>query len=121
MAEHNVLGKEGEDAACSFLESRGYSIRDRNWRWRKLELDIIAEYQGTLVVVEVKTRRNEDFGSPEEAVNNAKIRRIVQATDVYVKKYGIDLAIRFDVISVTGITPPFHIEHLEEAFFPPLW
>ena len=121
MAEHNVLGKEGEDAACAFLESKGYSILDRNWRWRKLELDIIAEYKGTLVVVEVKTRRNEDFGSPEQAVDNAKIRRIVQATDVYLKKFCIDLPVRFDIISVTGIIPPFQIEHIEEAFFPPVW
>ena len=121
MAEHNVLGKEGEDAACAFLQSKGYVIRDRNWRWRKLELDIVAEYQQTLIIVEVKTRRNEDFGQPEEAVNDAKIRRIVRATDVYLKKYAIDLPLRFDIIAVTGVIPPFHIEHIEEAFFPPLW
>ena len=121
MAEHNILGKEGEDAACDFLESKGYIIRNRNWRWRKLELDIIAIDKGTLVVIEVKTRRNEDFGSPEEAVNAAKIRHIVHATDVYLKKYNIDLPVRFDVVSVIGIIPPFHIEHIEEAFFPPLW
>ena len=121
MAEHNDLGKEGEDAACAHLESKGYLIRERNWRWRKLELDIIAEYNHTLVVVEVKTRRNEVFGNPEDAVNNAKIRRIVRATDAYLKKHGIDLPVRFDVVSVTGLTPPFHIEHIEEAFFAPLW
>ena len=121
MAEHNVLGKEGEDAACTFLESKGYIIRDRNWRWRKLELDIVAVYKNTLVVVEVKTRRNNDFGSPEMAVDNAKIKHIVHATDVYLKKYGIDLDVRFDIISITGTNPPFHIEHIEEAFFPPLW
>lgn len=121
MAEHNILGKEGEDAACAFLQSKGYVIRNRNWRWRKLELDIVAVYQNTLVVVEVKTRRNEIFGSPETAVDNAKIRRIVRATDNYLKKYGIDLPVRFDVISVTGISAPFHIEQIEEAFFPPLW
>ena len=121
MAEHNVLGKVGEDATCDFLEAKGYTIRDRNWRWRKLELDIVAMHQGTLVVVEVKTRRNDNFGTPETAVNDAKIKRIVHATDVYLKKYGIDLPVRFDVISVTGMKPPFHIEHIEEAFFPPLW
>ena len=121
MAEHNVLGKEGEDAACHFLQSKGYTILDRNWRWRKLELDIIAEHENSLIVVEVKTRRNEDFGSPEEAVNDAKIRRIVHAADVYVKKYQIDLPVRFDIISVTGIVPPFQIVHIKEAFFPPIW
>lgn len=121
MAEHNDLGKEGEDAACAYLEAKGYTIRDRNWRWRKLELDIVAEYNQNLVVVEVKTRRNELFGMPEEAVTDAKIRRIVRATDNYIKRYCIDLPTRFDIISVTGTTPPFHIEHIEDAFFPPLW
>ena len=121
MAGHNILGKEGENAACDFLEAKGYTIRDRNWRWRKLELDIVAVFHDTLVVIEVKTRRNEDFGAPEEAVNNAKIKRIVHATDIYLKKYGIDLPVRFDVVSVIGNNPPFHIEHFEEAFFPPLW
>ncbi len=121
MAEHNVLGKEGEDAACAFLEAKGYTILDRNWRWRKLELDIIAEYHQTLIIVEVKTRRNVVFGLPEEAVNDAKIRRITQATDIYLKKHKIDLPLRFDIISVTGLTPPFHIEHIQEAFFPPIW
>lgn len=121
MAEHNELGKEGEDAACAYLENKGYKIRNRNWHWRKLELDIVAEKDKTLIVVEVKTRRNNSFGNPEEAVTDAKIRRIVRATDAYLKKYYIDLPTRFDIISVTGIIPPFHIEHLEDAFFPPLW
>ena len=121
MAEHNVLGKEGEDAACAFLESHGYLIRNRNWQWRKLEIDIIAEKDNTLVIIEVKTRRNNLFGNPEEAVTDAKIRIIVRATDAYLKKFSIDLPVRFDIISVTGTTPPFHIEHLQDAFFPPLW
>ena len=121
MAEHNNLGKEGEDEACIFLEKKGYVIRHRNWRWRKLELDIIAEYQNTLVVVEVKTRRNDMFGTPEEAITDTKINRIVRATDAYLKKFKIDLPTRFDVIAVTGITPPFHIDHITDAFFPPLW
>ena len=121
MAEHNDLGKEGEDAACAYLESKGYTIRNRNWRWRKLELDIVAEHQHSLIVVEVKTRRNDLFGNPEEAVTDAKIRHIVRATDAYLKKFCIDFPVRFDIISVTGTIPPFHIEHIEDAFFPPLW
>ena len=121
MAEHNDLGKEGEDAACTYLEAHGYIIRHRNWRWRKLELDIIAEKENTLIVIEVKTRRNNQFGDPEDAVTDDKIRRIVRATDTYMKKFCIDFPVRFDIISVTGSTPPFQIDHIEDAFFPPLW
>ena len=121
MAEHNVLGKKGEDLACSYLEEQGYTILHRNWRWRKLELDIIAEKDNTLVVIEVKTRRNDFFGTPEEAVNDAKIKHIVRATDAYVKKFAIDLPVRFDIISIIGNNSSFHVEHLQDAFFPPLW
>ena len=76
MAAHNELGKEGEEAASAYLSSRGYRIRHRNWHVGKLELDIIAEKDGELIVVEVKTRRNTRFGLPEEAVTERKIRRI---------------------------------------------
>ena len=68
MAAHNELGKEGEEAASAYLSSRGYRIRHRNWHVGKLELDIIAEKDGEMIVVEVKTRRNNRFGLPEEAM-----------------------------------------------------
>lgn len=99
MAAHNELGKEGEEAASAYLSSRGYRIRHRNWHVGKLELDIIAEKDGELIVVEVKTRRNTRFGLPEEAVTERKIRRIVLATDAYVKRFAIDLPVRFDIIT----------------------
>ena len=107
MAAHNELGKEGEEAASAYLSSRGYRIRHRNWHVGKLELDIIAEKDGELIVVEVKTRRNTRFGLP--------------ATDAYVKRFAIDLPVRFDIITVTGIQPPFSIEHIEGAFLSPVW
>lgn len=121
MATHNVLGKEGEDAAAAYLVKRGYTLRHRNWRCGHKELDIVAEDHHELVVVEVKTRQNTRFGMPEEAVNNAKIQRIVAATDAYLRKYNLDLPVRFDLITLVGEQPPFHIEHIENAFFPPLW
>ena len=99
MAAHNELGKEGEEAASAYLSSRGYRIRHRNWHVGKLELDIIAEKDGELIVVEVKTRRNTRF----------------------VKRFAIDLPVRFDIITVTGIQPPFSIEHIEGAFLSPVW
>lgn len=121
MATHNELGKEGEAAAAAYLQAQGYVLRERNWRSRSSELDIIAEKDGTLVVVEVKTRASLRFGQPEEAVDGRKIRRIVASTDAYLKKYGIDLPVRFDIITVTGVRPPFQITQLIDAFFPPLW
>lgn len=120
MAIHNLLGKAGEEAAASYLERQGYVIRDRNWRKNHLELDIVALKDQELVVVEVKTRRNTDYIQPQDAVNWQKIRRIVIAADAYIKHYGLDLPVRFDIVTVVGDASSFQIEHIREAFYPPL-
>lgn len=123
MAAHNNLGKAGEEEAVQLLLEKGYTILHRNWYSGKKELDIVAtdkEHQ-TLIIVEVKTRKNIDFGQPEEAINAQKIRRIVASTDAYVRKFNIDLPIRFDIITVIGEMPSFTIEHMEDAFFAPIW
>lgn len=121
MAIHNKLGKEGEDSAVNLLNDKGYKILHRNWRSGKYELDIVAQYQNELVIIEVKTRRNTLYGLPEVAINNQKIRRIVSSTSAYLQKYKIDLPVRFDIITVIGQEKPFQIEHIEEAFYPPIW
>ena len=121
MAAHNELGKEGEDEAVRYLETKGYRICHRNWRSGRKELDIVAEHQGELIVVEVRTRRNQTYGTPEESISEAKIRRIVSSADAYVRKFRIDLPVRFDILSLTGIAKPLKIEHIEDAFYPPIW
>ena len=121
MAEHNDLGKEGEDEAVRYLTEKGYCILHRNWRRGRNELDIIVTKDGQLVFVEVKTRRNETYGHAEDAVNDRKIRTLVSLADSYIKKFELDLPARFDVITVIGEKPPFHIEHIENAFLPPIW
>lgn len=123
MAVHNDLGKTGEEEAVQLLLEKGYTILHRNWYSGKKELDIVAtdKENETLIVVEVKTRKNIDFGQPEEAINTKKIRRIVASTDAYVRKFNIDLPIRFDIITITGEAPFFTIEHIEDAFFAPIW
>lgn len=121
MAIHNELGKEGEEEAIRFLVQQGYEIRHRNWRSGRKELDIVAEFQEELVVIEVKTRRDKRFGTPEESITESKIRRIVASADAYVRKFNIDLSVRFDIISLTGEKSPLEIEHIKNAFYPPIW
>lgn len=121
VAIHNELGKEGEEEAVRFLTGKGYRILHRNWRSGKKELDIVAEYENELIFIEVKTRRNRQYGLPEEAVNTQKIRRIVASADAYIRKFAIDKPVRFDIITLTGKEAPFEIEHIEEAFYPPIW
>ena len=132
MAAHNELGKEGELLAANHLQSEGYVIRHRNWRcgpknkdWRILfngPGNGICMKDGTLVFVEVKTRKDVLFGLPEDAVTNGKIRRIVSSADAYLRKYAIDLPVRFDLITiVTGENGLPRLRHIEDAFYPPLY
>lgn len=120
MAQHNLLGKSGEELASEFLIGRGYIVRDVNWHSGKYELDIVAYKEEMLVIVEVKTRGSSDFAYPEEAVTDKKIRNIVRATEAYILMHDLSVDVRFDIISIVGKEPPFEIEHIEDAFFAPL-
>ena len=119
MASHNELGKQGEKAAADFLLSKGYKIRHTNWKSEKYELDIVAEKDNMLVVVEVKTRSTNFFGNPEEFVSNAKMKRIINAANHYIQTYDSKLETQFDIISVLKTADgKFNIEHIEDAFAP---
>jgi putative endonuclease len=120
MADHNETGKKGEEAAREMLINKGYSILHTNWVTGKLELDIIATFENTLVIVEVKTRDKLDYGSPSDMITNTKIRNIVNATDSYIHKFDINMDIRFDVVSVVKKDENYIPEHIEDAFYPPL-
>ncbi|MDR0506668.1 MAG: YraN family protein [Dysgonamonadaceae bacterium] len=120
MADHNILGKTGEDAAIDYLQKQGYRILHRNWRRGSYEIDIIASSKEELVFIEVKTRSNNSYSNPEDAVTNRKIDNIVSAADFYIKTFDVDLPARFDIISVIGQAPPFQIDHIEDAFYPPV-
>jgi len=120
MAEHNVLGKDGEVAAVAYLEEKGYRILQTNWRIGSYELDIVAQTADELVIVEVKTRSAGSITDPEDAVTNQKIKHIIAATDFYIKYFNVDLPARFDIISVISSPPNFEIDHIEDAFYPPM-
>lgn len=120
MAEHNDLGNLGEERAQAYLQSKGYHLRHTNWVIGKLELDIVAEKDGWLVVVEVKTRSTETFEHPQDAITIRKIRNIVNATHEYILKFDWTGETRFDVISVLPHGQDFIIEHIEDAFLPPI-
>lgn len=120
MAKHNKLGEEGEKVAREYLQGKGYAIRDVNWRSGKLELDIVAQIGTVLVFIEVKTRHSNKYGYPEEAVTLAKIRRIVDAADAYIRMFDLPLDVRFDVMSLIQTSEGYEIEQIEDAFYPPL-
>lgn len=121
MAQHNIQGQEGENTASEYLIQKGYQILHRNWRCGHKELDIVAQKENTIIFVEVKTRKNTLFGSPQDAVNDKKIRRIISSADAYIKFYKIDNPIRFDIVSIITDEGNKMIEHIEEAFYSPIW
>jgi len=119
VAQHNELGQTGETLAIEYLKAKDYRIRHTNWRRGHWELDIVAETPDELVFVEVKTRTG-DWELPENSVNKSKIRNIISAADCYIKYFDVDLPARFDIISIMGKEPNFEIEHIEDAFYPPV-
>ncbi len=121
MGAHNELGRQGEEAAAFFLEDQGYAIRHRNWFNKHKELDLVAEKAGELIIAEVKTRTATGFNKPEDTLSPVKIRRLVQAADVYVKCYELDMPLRYDLIYVVSEEGRFQIEHYPGAFHAPIW
>jgi putative endonuclease len=117
MAEHNELGQLGEDLAVDFLLTNGYEIIDRNWRFQKAEVDIIARKKDVLAVVEVKTRSSLEFGLPQDFVNQKKIQLLVKAINEYVVSKDLDVTVRFDIIAIHYTKTNINIEHIEEAFY----
>jgi putative endonuclease len=112
------LGEYGEDAAKRFLQRKKYTILAANWRFRHLELDIVAQDENDLVFVEVKTRMSQEMGAPEEAVSLVKQRKIIQAAHHYMEEHQLEMNVRFDIIAVSITNKQMHIRHLEAAFFP---
>ena len=117
MAEHNELGKIGEELAVDFLTEKGYEILETNWTFQKAEVDIIAQKENILAVVEVKTRSSVDFGSPQDFVKPKKIKLLVKAINEYVIMNDLDVEVRFDIIAIHAKGKEFEIEYLEEAFY----
>ncbi|QNM84952.1 YraN family protein [Polaribacter pectinis] len=116
MAEHNELGKEGEKLAVEFLLKNDYKILEKNYRYLKAEVDIIARKGDFLVCVEVKARSSDYFGDPQDFITPKKIKLLVSAIDYYVVDKDLDVEVRFDIIAILINKKGTKIEHLEDAF-----
>ncbi len=116
MAFHNELGKKGEELAVNHLLQKGYKILETNWRYLKAEIDIIAQKENILAIVEVKTRSTDVISAPEDAVNQKKIKLLVSAANEYVIQNDLDVEVRFDIIAILIKGNVYSITHAEEAF-----
>jgi putative endonuclease len=118
MADHNDFGKLAEELAESFLVEKNYKILAKNYRYLKAEIDIIAQFENQIVIVEVKARATDAFMLPQEAINKKKIRLIVSAANEFLETNNIELETRFDVISVLPSKKgKLEITHIENAFY----
>lgn len=119
MARHNDLGKRGEEIAVAYLEDSGYRILNTNWKCARAEVDVIADQQGTIVFVEVKTRSSVDYGQPEEFVDYKKEKQLEFASSAYIEMKQHEGEIRFDVIAIVFENKDLYkINHIEDAFWP---
>ena len=116
MALHNELGKKGEALAAEYLLRNGYRIKAKNWRYLKAEIDIIAQKETVLVIVEVKTRSSIVIATPEESVNKKKIKLLVAAANEYVIQHNLDVEVRFDIISIHKKGGKYKLNHIKDAF-----
>jgi putative endonuclease len=121
MAQHNELGKKGENIAFEFLIRKGYQILARNWHYKKAEIDLVATKDDLLIVIEVKTRSAAIYEEPSDAITDGKIRNIVNAAEAYLIENEIDYETRFDVIFIKWFGDgKYDLNHIEDAFIPPV-
>jgi putative endonuclease len=110
------LGVLGEKLAQEYLAKKGFMHLDYNYRFGKLEVDIISIENNQLVVTEVKTRQTAEIGEPWRAVTRAKQRQIIKVADAYVKWKKLDVDTRFDIVSIVHNQYRTEIEHIVDAF-----
>ncbi len=113
---HLQLGKAGEEIAARFLEEKGYRILGKNYRCALGEIDLIAEFENTVVFAEVKTRSSTRFGNPQEAVNRQRISRLARAGEFYLREKKLTTrSWRIDVLSLLSKEGDFHVEQIENV------
>ena len=116
MGNHQSLGRYGEERAARFLQNTGYQIVERNYRYLKAEIDLIAKKDEVLAIVEVKTRTGPSLEHMAEAVSKRKIDRLVMAADHYIISRELDVEARFDIIWITKYGNSVSLDHIENAF-----
>lgn len=115
---HLEIGQKGESIATRFLIQKGYEILKTRWTYKHKEIDIIARQNNILVVVEVKTRSNDKYAQPEEAVDHKKQRFLSEAVEAFIQDFTDFTEVRFDIIAIVLKQDEYTIHHIENAFEP---
>ncbi|MFN8283924.1 MAG: YraN family protein [Chitinophagales bacterium] len=114
MQKTAEIGKKGENLAKEYLLNKQYLILHENWRYKRSEIDLIAQDGKIIVFVEVKSRKTNHFGHPEAFVTKHKIKKMQEAAAAYIEQFNWQGELRFDVISIENNKD---ITHFEDAFY----
>lgn len=117
IEDKQKIGQEGEQAACEYLVAKGYEILERNYRYRKSEIDLIAKVDNWLIFVEVKTRSSSFFGYPEEFVSRAQQQMIFEAALNYMYETNWNGNVRYDILSILKTKGKMDVYHVVDAFY----
>ena len=117
MGKHNEFGKEGEQIAVEHLLKNGYKIKYKNYRYLQAEIDIIAQKDEILAIVEVRSRSSDYIENIAETVTPKKIKLLVMAANHFVTENDLNVNVRFDIITILKNKSRFELEHLEAAFY----
>ena len=118
MADHNTLGNKGEEIAVNYLIENKYEILEKNWRYKRAEVDVIAKKDNWIIIVEVKTRSSSNFDTPADSINKTKIKMLTEAAEAYIMQNDLENEVRFDVISIIKQKNNHTIQNIESAFYP---
>ncbi len=117
MAIQQEIGDKGEELAAKYLQTIGFRILANNFRVGKSEIDLVCQDDQTLVFIEVKTRTNIRFGTPESFVNEAKAAKVIEGAEVYIETNNWNGPIRFDIVAVLLVNGTVEIKHFKDAFY----
>lgn len=117
---NNELGEVGESFALELMTSKGFELIERNYRWKRAEIDLIMRDGNELVFVEVKTRNSDYFGDPFQAVTRSKQRQITKAANAFLQENNRTEEARFDVVSIVWNQFKREAQHIQNAFYPTL-
>jgi putative endonuclease len=118
--ENKTLGNEGEGLAIQYLRKNGYEIIATNWYYKHKEIDIVAQKEDKIRIVEVKTRSSDFCESPNELVPRKKQRFLIKAAEAYIMEHDIENEVQFDVILIYYKNGTKDLQHITEAFEPHL-
>ncbi len=116
MTNKQDQGQTGEDIAAAFLENKGFKILERNFRAGQSEIDIVGMDKECLVFVEVRLRKNADFGLPEQSMSKAKMNALKRGAESYMRRRDWLGDLRFDFVAIIQ-KPDLDIEHFQDIFY----